>query len=471
MSPQSSTSLAGRQEWSSLAILVAACLTVGMDLTILILAIPEISTDLRPSSAQLLWVSDIYGYFIAAGLILAGALGDRIGHKYVLLTGIALFGAASLAAATAGTAPVLIAARAVQGIGGATLVPTTMALVFTMFTDARQRATALGAVMAAFGFGAALGPLAAGLLLENFSWGSVFFLNIPICITVLVLGPRLLPKPRHRSEAAVDVASAGLLIVTILSGVHVIKDASYHGMSSPLAFQMAGALIAGGLFIARQRSTKQPLVDLGLFRSTTFSTVLACNLLCFFVFTGMTFFTSQFLQLVLGLSPLKAALWGLPGVAMMLIGSGLTPRLLGRFSVGQIITGGVATTGVGMALLTLVNAERGLAVLVPAWMLVAFGVVPSAVLGLNLIIGAVPRDRAGMAAGLGQSVNELGAALGIGLLGALGTAVFRRHLSGLHSGDNLGVVLENVDQSTRVASQGHSSTGCTLWRWSRPPRC
>ena len=406
MSPQKPTSSAGRQEWSSLAILAAACLTVGMDLTILMLAIPEISTDLTPSSAQLLWISDIYGYFMAAGLILAGALGDRFGHKYILLTGTALFGGASLAAATAGTAPVLIAARAVQGTGGAMLVPTTMALIFTMFTDARQRATALGAVMAAFGFGAALGPLAAGLLLENFSWESVFLLNIPICITVLAIGPRLLPMPRHRSKAAVDVTSAGLLILTILLGVHVIKDASYHGMSTTLALQAVGALIAGAFFIARQRTTKHPLVDLGLFRSTTFSTVLACNLLCFFVFAGMTFFTSQLLQLVLGLSPLQAALWGLPGVAVMMIASGLTPRLLGRFSVGQIITGGVTTTGVGMALLTLVNAERGLAILVPAWMLVAVGVVPSAVLGLNLIIGAVPRDRAGMAAGLGQSVQR-----------------------------------------------------------------
>jgi DHA2 family multidrug resistance protein-like MFS transporter len=416
---------AGRTEWIALALMLMACLAVTMDLTILLLAAPRLSVDLEADSNQLLWITDAYGFCIAGGLILAGSAGDRFGHKRVLLAGIGLFGAASLAASAANGPMVLIVARGVQGLGGAMLLPSTMAMIFTMFPDRTQRARALGIMMAFFGLGAALGPIVGGCLLEWFSWRSVFIPNVPIAALVLIVGMKLMPRSAKLGTHRIDFVSACLSCAAILLAVYGMKQAARNGLA-PL--DLATLVVAFGLgagFVVRQRRHAHPLVDLRLFRSPTFSAVLAANLLCFFVFYGISFFISQYLQLVLHLSPLSAGLWQLPGVACMMIASGLAPALADRIGPGRLIVGGMLVTATGLAALTALDLHAGLPLLIPAVMLMSVGVVPAGVLGINLIVGAAPVARAGMAAGVGQAVNELGGALGIALMGALGTSVFR----------------------------------------------
>src|SRR5262245_63216343 len=221
---------AGRREWIGLAVLTLACLLYAMDLTVLHLAVPSLSAELQPSSAQLLWITDIYGFMVAGFLITMGTLGDRIGRRRLLLAGAAAFGLVSILAALSTSAEQLIAARALLGIAGATLAPSTLSLIFAMFADPRQRARAIGVWIAAFSAGGAIGPVLGGVLLERFWWGSVFLLALPPMALLLALGPRVLPEYRDPQVGRLDLPSAGLSLVAVLAVVFGLKQAAQDGL-------------------------------------------------------------------------------------------------------------------------------------------------------------------------------------------------------------------------------------------------
>ena len=303
---------AGRREWTGLAVIALPCLIYSMDLTVLNLALPAISEDLRPSSSELLWIVDIYGFLVAGALITMGTLGDRIGRRRLLLTGAAAFGVASVLAAFATTAPMLIAARALLGLAGATLAPSTMALIFNMFSDPRERKVAIGVWIASFSAGAAIGPLIGGALLELFWWGSVFLIAVPFMALLLAVGPRLLPESSDPDAGRLDLASAALSLAAVLCVIFGIKRFAEDGFHWPPVFAvLAGLLLAWG-FARRQTRLDDPLIDLQLFRIRAFSAGLATNTLGFFAAFGLFVFIAQYLQLVLGLSPLMAGVWSVP---------------------------------------------------------------------------------------------------------------------------------------------------------------
>jgi MFS transporter, DHA2 family, multidrug resistance protein len=306
------TPKAGRREWIGLAVLTLACLLYVMDLTVLHLAVPAISADLQPTSAQLLWIIDSYGFFVAGSLITMGTLGDRIGRRKLLLIGAAAFGVGSLLAAFSPTAELLIVSRALLGVAGATLAPSTLSLIFHMFPDPKQRSVAIGFWIGAFSAGAAIGPVLGGMLLELFWWGSVFLLALPVMAALLILGPRVLPEFRDPAAGRLDLPSAGLSVAAVLAVIYGLKEIAQDGLAWPAALCVLAGLAIGVGFVRRQRRLADPMIDVGLFKLGRFNAALATNFLAIFVAVGYFLFVAQYLQLVLGLSPLQAGLWSLP---------------------------------------------------------------------------------------------------------------------------------------------------------------
>jgi MFS transporter, DHA2 family, multidrug resistance protein len=420
---------AGRREWVGLAVLTLACLLYVMDLTVLHLAVPALSADLQPTSAQLLWIIDIYGFMVAGSLITMGTLGDRIGRRRLLLIGAAAFGAVSVLAAFAPTAETLILARALLGVAGATLAPSTLSLIFHMFQDDRQRAVAIGVWIGAFSAGAAIGPVLGGAMLELFWWGSVFLLALPVMAALLLLGPRVLPEYRDPRAGRLDPGSAGLSVAAVLAVIYGLKDVAQDGLGAVAVLAVAAGVALGVVFVRRQRRLADPMIDLGLFRLGRFNAALATNFLAIFVAVGYFLFVAQYLQLVVGLSPLQAGLWSLPSAFGFILGSQLGPRVLGTVRPAVVIGGGLAVSAVGLALLTQVGADGGLAPLVAGSVLVSLGLAPVFGLTTELIVGSAPPEQAGAASGISETAAELGGALGIAIMGSIGVAIYRAQLT------------------------------------------
>jgi DHA2 family multidrug resistance protein-like MFS transporter len=403
-------------------------LLIAMDVTVLHLAVPSLSAALQPSSSQLLWITDIYGFMIAGSLITMGTLGDRIGRRKLLLMGAAAFGLASVLAAFSTSATMLIAARAVLGIAGATLMPSTMSLIRNMFLDPNQRTVAIGIWVSGFSVGSAIGPLIGGFLLEYFEWGSVFLLGVPVMAVLLVAGPLLLPEYRDPNPGKFDLLSAGLSLVAVLAVIYGLKQIAENGVSWLAALFVAAGLAIGFAFVQRQRQLADPLIDLRLFRVPAFSASLATYTLGIFFGFGIFLFIAQYLQLVLELSPLQAGLFSVPGAITFIVGSNLAPRVVRRVRPAFLVAGGLVLAAVGMGMLTQVDSDS-LALVVIANALMSLGFGFTFTLTVDLVVGAAPAERAGAASALAETGAELGGALGLAVLGSLGIAIYRSQVT------------------------------------------
>jgi len=421
--------MAGRREWIGLGVLALACLLYVMDLTVLHLAVPALSADLQPSSAELLWIIDIYGFFVAGSLITMGTLGDRIGRRRLLLIGAGAFGVVSLLAAFAGSVEQLILARALLGIAGATLAPSTLSLIFHMFQDPRQRAVAIGFWIGAFSAGSAIGPVLGGVLLELFWWGSVFLLALPVMAALLVLGPRVLPEYRDPNAGRLDLLSAGMSVAAVLAVIWGLKDIAQDGLGGTPVLAILAGLAIGVMFVGRQRRLTDPMIDVGLFKITRFNAALATNFLAIFVAVGYFLFVAQYLQLVVGLSPLQAGLWSLPSAVGFIVGSQLAPRVLHGAHPAYVIGGGLGLSAVGLAVLTQVGVADGLLPLVTGSVIISLGLAPVFGLTTELIVGSAPPEQAGAASGISETGAELGGALGIAIMGSVGVTIYRGELT------------------------------------------
>jgi DHA2 family multidrug resistance protein-like MFS transporter len=396
-----------------------------MDLTILNLAVPHLSSALKPTGAQLLWIVDIYGFMLAGALIPIGGLGDRIGRRKLLLIGAAAFGTASALAAFSTSALMLIATRALLGLAGAALVPSTLSLLRTMFEDDTERTKAIGVWGASFAVGAAIGPLVGGVLLEHFWWGAVFLVGVPIMVLLLIAGPILLPEYRDAAAGRPDVLSALLSIASVLAVVYGLKQVVQDGLSwLPLVSLLVGLGLAA-TFIRRQRTLADPMLDLRLFRNPAFNVALTSNVLSTFVSFGSFILVSQYLQLVLGLSPLQAGLLSLPASALAIAGPMLSPLVVQRIGMPFTLAGLLAIAAVGFGIQALVGGPLAALAIALGWALWAFGGSAAATLTTGTLIGSAPPERAGAVSALAQTGGELGGALGIAVLGSLGAAIYR----------------------------------------------
>lgn len=417
------TQAAGWREWGGLALLALPTMLLGLDVTALYLVVSSLASDLNPTATETLWIMDAYGFFIAGFLITMGTLGDRIGRRRLLMIGVAAFAVASGLVAFAPTTLWLIVARALLGVAGATLMPSTLSLISAMFLDARQRALAIGVWATMFALGMAAGPVIGGVLTAAFWWGAVFLIALPVALLVLAGAPVLLPEYRRRA-GRLDLLSVGLSLAAMLPIIYVIKHAAAHGVDTQALFAV---LVGGGAavaFVRRQLRLDEPLLDLKLFTSRAFSAALSVLLIGLVGFGGAMFLVTQYLQLVAGLSPSTAGLWMGPPAMAMLLGAIGAPLMARRVSPGVVMAVTLALSLTGYALLAVVGTDGKQAV-VAGFAQIYLGLGVIAALGTDVVVGAAPPEKAGSAAALSETVQELGIATGVALLGSLATAIYR----------------------------------------------
>jgi DHA2 family multidrug resistance protein-like MFS transporter len=421
------TARAGRREWIALAVLALPALLVSLDLFVMVMALPQLSAELGAGSTQQLWIMDVYGFMVAGFLITMGTVGDRLGRRRLLLIGAAAFGTASVLAAFSTGPAMLIAARALLGVAGAALTPSTLAMIMTLFHDPRQRASAVGIWAGCFTVGAIVGPLVGGAMLDHFWWGSVFLLGVPAMVLLLVLGPLLLPEHRDPSAGRVDLRSVALSLGAILPFVYGLKETARNGWHPvPVAMLVAGLAI-GVAFARRQRRLTDPLLDLSLFRSRAFSVVLLGLLMNAMLAGGSMNLVAQHLQLVDQLSPLDAGLAMVPGMLAAMVSFQVAPLLGRRIPPVPLIPVGLALTVTGMLIIAQADGTGGL---IAGFAVSCLGAGPLVSIGTNVVVGSAPPAKAGSAAAIAQTGNELGYAFGIAVLGSLGTAIYRHTVDG-----------------------------------------
>ncbi|MBW1604091.1 MFS transporter [Streptomyces sp. JJ66] len=415
----------GASRWVALAVLALAVLLVGIDATVLGLAMPFLSEDLNPSSTQLLWIGDVYSFVIAGLLVSMGSLGDRIGRKKLLLTGAAVFGAVSVLNAYAHSAEAMILWRALLGVAGATLMPATLALIRNLFHDPRERSLAVGIWGAMASAGAAVGPVAGGFLLEHFWWGSVFLINLPVMAVLVVVGVKVLPESRNPQPGPWDLPSVVLSMAGIVGVVYAVKEAAAYG--SRWDVYLAGAVGAFALatFVRRQLRLEYPLLDMRLFRSRGFSGAVLADLLTILGLSGLVFFLSQFLQMVQGRSPLQAGLAELPAALGAVVAGLAAGTVARRASVRSAVGGGLAAVGLALGACLWLDQNTGYGLLGPVLLVVGIGAGLSFTVTADVILSSVPKEQAGAASAVSETAYELGAALGIALLGSIVTGVYR----------------------------------------------
>lgn len=411
----------------SLALLLLPTAVVAVDLNVLFLAVPALTADLGATATQQLWITDVYGLVVGVLAIVAGAVADRVGRRRLLLCGCAGFLVASLLAAYAASPEALLLARVLQGMAGATLMPSTLALIGDVFPDDAGRARAIGTwATCQFAF-ASLGPVVGGVLLHWFWWGSVFLLAVPVCATVLVLGRRLLPASRPTDRAPrVDLLSAGLLMAALLALFTVIK-ACIPGAATPVWLVGVAVVVvigAGTVFVRRQRRLVVPFLDLDLLRERTIVVSVASLTLVAVVLAGTGFWVTQYLQSVSGLSPLGAAVAFMPMGLGIGAGSFLAPVLARRLDPDVLIPAGLVVAALGSLLQLTVTPDGGHAPMLVAITLTAFGCGPLFAFGTHRVVSSAPPAASGRAAALAETSNHLGSSLGFAAVGSLATAVF-----------------------------------------------
>ncbi|WP_433830484.1 MFS transporter [Actinoplanes sp. CA-015351] len=429
------------RRWAALGVLSAAVLLLSIDGTVLALAVPSLTESLSPTAEQVIWIGDIYSLALAGLLALMGNLADRIGRKRILLAGSVLFGAVSLLAAFATSAEELIIARLLLGVAGATLMPSTLSLIRNIFPDDAERTRAIAVWSAAFGAGSAAGPMVGGFLLEHFWWGSVFLINVPVMVVLVVSGIFLLPESRDPNPGRFDWPSAFLSMLAVVPIVFAIT----HLSAWPLA---AVGLLAGWLFVRRQRRLPNPMLDVDLFRSPAFSGAVAANVISIFGLVGLLFFFSQYLQFARGFTPLQAGLAELPATIASMVVVALVGIAITRLGRGRAIAASLAVAAAGLALVAPAASQPWYGWLALCLVPVGLGVGLSMTLAGDAIISAAPPRKAGSVSAVTETANELGVVLGIAVLGSLLTSVYRSTLglpSSAAASDSLGSALRVLD--------------------------
>jgi DHA2 family multidrug resistance protein-like MFS transporter len=415
---------ASMREWIGLAVLALPTLLVSIDVSVIILALPHIGGALGADSAQMLWIMDIYSFVLAGFMVTMGTLGDRIGRRKLLMIGGAGFGAASVLAAFSTSPEMLIVARALLGLAGATLSPSIMALITNMFRNDAQRGFAISVWLTCFMGGMTIGPLVGGLLIEHFWWGSVFLLGVPVMLLLLVTAPLLLPEYKAPSAGRIDLLSVILSLATILPAIYGLKEIAKHGLDGATLLTIAVGIGFGTVFARRQRQLKDPLLDLKLLANPIFLTAVA-GMFVMALTGAMMLYVNQYLQLVLQLSPLQSGLWTVPGVLASVVGFLTAPKLAQQVRPAILISMGLAISVVGLVIATSLGTTLGLVVFAVGSVIWYFGTAPMVTLASGIVMSAVEPEKAGAGAALQETFTEFGFALGIAVFGSIGTAIYR----------------------------------------------
>ncbi|TDE01031.1 MFS transporter [Jiangella asiatica] len=444
----------GSRRWLGLAVISLPTVLIALDNSVLFLAGPQLAADLRPGSAQMLWVLDIYGFMIAGFLVTMGGLADRIGPRRLMLMGAVGFGVASVLAAYSTSAEMLVVARALLGVAAATLMPSSLVMVRLLFVDPKERTLAIGVWTACFSGGTILGPVVGGVLLEWFWWGSVFLIGVPVMLLLLLLGPAVLPGVRDQGGGRLDPLSVVLSLGAILPFIYGLKQLAEEGLAAvPLAAIAIGVTL-GVVFVRRQRRLESPVLDVGLFTTKAFSAALGVLLIAMAVLGGVYLYVTQYLQLVAELSPLWAGLWMVPAAGAEMIVAVLAPLIARRLRPAHVAAAGLLVTVAGLLVLTGVGGGAGLGLLVTGAVLIHVGVAPMMVLSTDIVVATAPPGKAGSAGSMLETSGEFGVAFGVAALGSVGTYVYRRQFAD--------EVPAGVDAATAEAGQNTLATATVV---------
>ena len=417
-----------RNRWVVLGVLSAALALVSLDNTIVNVALPRLQEDLGATTAQLQWVVDAYSVVFAGSLLLAGAMGDRFGRRRLLVIGLVIFIVASLTAAFAQDAFVLTLCRALMGLGGACIMPSTLSILVQVFPSPHERAQAIGIWAAVAGVGVALGPIVGGLLLEHFTWHAIFWVNPPLALLMLLATLAFVPESSDPAKPRLDVRGALLcgggliaLVVTIIelpeSGVDVVTAST--------AALAVGLLV---LFVWWERRAPRPLLPMGLFGVPLFRAAVVTVGLVYFALMGAMFFLPQFLQLVQGLTPLESGIAMLPGAAGLLIASLFSPRIAERIGTRSTVVLGLVVVTLGLTSFSSLSAASPYAVVGITFLIVGLGLGLTLPQATNGVLASVPSERAGMGSAVNDAMAELGGAFGVAILGATMSLTYRQNI-------------------------------------------
>lgn len=436
------TELSQRQRWFALAVLVFPVLIIALDATMLGFAIPHLSESLEPTSSQLLWIIDIYSFVLAGLLVTMGSLGDRIGRRRLLMFGAAGFTLTSVVAAFSVNALMLIAMRALLGVAGATLMPSTLSLIRNIFTDTRERQIAITAWSASFAIGGTAGPIIGGFLLDHYWWGSVFLVGVPVTVTLLIVAPRLLPESRDPAPGPFDMASSGLSILTMIPLVYAIKSWAEHGLGPTVFISAAVGTVAGIFFVRRQRRLTDPMIDLTLFTFPGFRRAIVANMVSTFGFAGALYIITQHFQLVLDMSTLRAGMQLMPSVIFTVGFMAASPVMVRRWGAFAVVTIGLVLGAAGYVLYGFFGLDSSVWALTAIITVSYAGLSMSMTVAVDAIMTEIPPERSGAGASVSETANELGMALGTAILGSIIAAVYRPRIDAL-----VGIPAEALDHA------------------------
>lgn len=458
-----------RSAWFALAVLMLPVTLIAVDNTVLTFALPMIAQDFQPPAATQLWIIDVYALVLAALLVAMGGLGDRIGRRRLLMIGSSGFAVVSVAAAFAPSAEALVGARALLGVFGAMLMPSTLSLLRNIFVDASARRLAIAIWASGFTAGSALGPIVGGALLQHFHWGAVFLIAVPILLPLLILAPRLVPESRDPNPGPLDLVSVLLSFATMLPLVWAIKTAAHDGFSLSIAAAVAIGLASGTWFVMRQNHSATPMLDMKLFTYAPFTSSILANFLSIVGLIGFLFFISQHLQLVLGLTPLTAGLVTLPGAMVSVMGGLAVVRLAKRYTPQALMTFGLILVSVGFGLILLFRHDLTVVAVIISFVVLELGVGISQTMSNDTIVSSVPPAKAGAASAVSETAYELGAVIGTATLGTIFTAFYRNNVqvpAGL-SPEQAGAATESIGGATSVAASLPPNLGDTLLESAR----
>jgi len=415
--------------WLAVVVLSTSLLMIGLDNTILNVTLPTLQRDLSATSAQLQWVVDAYLLVFAGLLLAAGNLGDRWGRRRILQGGIVVFAAGSTVAALSTSAQALIASRAVMGLGGALIMPSTLSIITNIFAGA-QRAKAIAVWTAVAGIGIALGPVTGGWLLERYWWGSIFLVNVPIAALALAAGAFLIPESRDPAAGRPDPAGVLLSIGGLLALMYGVIEAPTRGWTSPVtlsAFGGAAILLAG--FVAWELRSPHPMLQLRLFGNPRFSAASAAIALAFFALFGALFFLTQYLQLVLGYTAFQAGARTVPVAAGLIVGAGLSAPLTARIGTKLTVTAGMLLAAAGLAVLTTATTTSGYRPVLTALLLAGSGIGVAMAPATDSVMGALPLAKASVGSAMNDTARLVGGAFGVAVLGTTISQVYRDHIA------------------------------------------
>jgi EmrB/QacA subfamily drug resistance transporter len=456
---------AHERRWWTLGVLCLSLTVISIDNTVLNVALPSIVKSLGARGSQLQLLIDGYTIVFACLLLTAGSLGDKLGRKGILTIGLAFFGACSALAAFAPSAGTLILARALMGIGGACIYPSTLSILTNTFTDTRERARAIGIWAGVSGLGVAVGPLAGGILLEHFWWGSVFLVNVPICAIAVALGWFFVPTTERDQDSKLDPLGAVLSIIGLLGVLYAIIEIPDRGLSDT---QVIVGLIAGVAFLALfglwEKHYEHPMLDVRFFRNPRFTAASGTITLTFFALYGSTFLLTQYFQFVLGYSPLKAGMLASPVAVGIMVTAPQAPKLVDRIGTKLVVVLGLSIVTTGLLLYSSNALMSSLAGGSVVRLLFGVGMGFTVAPATESIMGSLPKAKAGVGSAVNDTTRQAGGALGVAVIGSIFALRYHsvvRVPPGLPTGahplihDSIGRALDAITQFKLAPATAH----------------